>query len=118
MTAEAVAAYLGIILAGCVVVGIADSFAPASIADRNRIAQAQAIITQDVILRGDKKLPMYARVVAAKSPRAVVIPAARGQALQVQHDFVFIECHCHKHERGFVLATGHPVDGTILLLHT
>ncbi|KAK9802017.1 hypothetical protein WJX73_001758 [Symbiochloris irregularis] len=83
MTAEAVAAYLGIVLAGCVVVGIADSFAPASIADRNRISQARAIITQDVILRGDKKLPMYARVVAAKSPRAVVIPAARGQALQV-----------------------------------
>ena len=83
MTLEAVTAYLGTVLAGCVVVGIADSFAPQQIADRNRISHAQAIVTQDVILRGDKKLPMYARVVAAKSPRAVVIPAVRGQALQV-----------------------------------
>lgn len=81
MTVEAVYAYFGIVLAGCAVVGIADSFAPSQIAERLRIARAQAVITQDVILRGGKSLPMYARVAEAKAPRAVVIPA--GRQLQV-----------------------------------
>ena len=46
MTVEAVVAYLGIVLAGCVVVAIADSFAAAEIAMRLRIASAKAIFTQ------------------------------------------------------------------------
>jgi len=46
MTAEAVVAYLGIVLAGCVVVAIADSFAAAEIGMRLRIANAKAIVTQ------------------------------------------------------------------------
>ena len=46
LTVEAVVAYLGIVLAGCVVVGIADSFAATEIATRLRIAEAKAIITQ------------------------------------------------------------------------
>ena len=75
MTAESVAIYLGIILAGGVVVGIADSFAPHEIATRLRIAHAKAIFTQNVILRGDRQLPLYERVVAAKAPAAIVIAA-------------------------------------------
>lgn len=46
MTAEAVVALLGILLAGCTVVAIADSFAAAEIASRLRIANAKAIVTQ------------------------------------------------------------------------
>jgi len=46
MTAEAVVALLGILLAGCVVVAIADSFAAAEISSRLRIAKAKAVITQ------------------------------------------------------------------------
>lgn len=46
MTAEAVVAYLGIVLAGCAVVAIADSFSAAEIASRLRIGGATAIITQ------------------------------------------------------------------------
>ena len=46
MTVEAVVAYLGIVLAGCVVVAIADSFAAAEIAMRLRISKAKAIVTQ------------------------------------------------------------------------
>jgi len=51
MTAEAVAIYLGVIKAGCVVVGIADSFQPREICTRLRLAQAVAVFTQDVLLR-------------------------------------------------------------------
>jgi len=75
MTVEAVAAYLGIVKAGCVVVSIADSFAPEEIATRLRIADALAVVTQDVILRAGKTLPMYEKVVAAGARLAIVIPA-------------------------------------------
>ncbi len=73
MTVEASAAYLGIVAAGGVVVSIADSFAPHEIATRLRIAGAAAVVTQDRILRAGKELPMYAKVIAAGAPRAVVV---------------------------------------------
>lgn len=76
MTAESVAIYLGIIKAGCVVVGIADSFQPKEIASRIRLSNASAIFTQDVLIRGGKTLPLYDNVVQANSPRAIVLPAA------------------------------------------
>ncbi len=74
MTAEAVAAYLGIVKTGCVVLSIADSFAPPEIEARLRIGEAQAIFTQDLIQRGGRQIPMYSRVTAANAPRAVVVP--------------------------------------------
>ena len=74
MTAEAVAIYLGIIKAGCAVVAIADSFAAPQIAARLRIGAAQAVFTQDVILRGGRALPLYPRLVAARAPLAIVLP--------------------------------------------
>lgn len=81
MTYESVIIYLGIVLMGGVVVSIADSFAPAEIAMRLRIAGAKAIFTQDVILRG-KSIPLYERVVAGRaelpgdaSAVAIVVPA-------------------------------------------
>lgn len=74
MTAEAVAIYLGIIKAGCAVVAIADSFAAPQIAARLRIGAAQAVFTQDVILRGGRMLPLYPRLVAARAPLAIVLP--------------------------------------------
>jgi acetyl-CoA synthetase len=81
MTVEAVAAYLGIVKAGCVVVSIADSFSPEEIATRLRIAGAKTAITQDVILRGGKTIPMYQRVSDAGAGTAIVIPV--GDKLQV-----------------------------------
>ena len=74
MTAESVAIYLGIVKAGCVVVSIADSFAPDEIKMRLRLADAKAIFTQDYILRAGKQLPLYAKVVSAKAPKAIVLP--------------------------------------------
>ncbi|WP_431655340.1 AMP-binding protein [Pantanalinema rosaneae] len=73
MTAEAVAIYLGIIAAGCTVVGIADSFAATEIATRLRLANAQAIFTQDEMQRGGKLLPLYTKVIAAEAPCAIVL---------------------------------------------
>jgi acetyl-CoA synthetase len=75
MTAEAVAIYLGIIQAGGVAVGIADSFRPREIAARLRLSKAVAVFTQDVMVRGHKTLSLYANVVEAGAPAAIVLPA-------------------------------------------
>ena len=72
MNAESVAIYLGIVKAGCVVVGIADSFAPDEIAIRLRIGNAKAIFTQDYINRAGKRLPLYEKVGMANAPQAIV----------------------------------------------
>jgi acetyl-CoA synthetase len=78
MTVEAVVAYLGTVKAGYAVASIADSFAPAEIATRLRISGARTAVTQDVVLRGGKTLPMYQKVVEAGVERAIVVPATPG----------------------------------------
>uniref|UniRef100_A0A0D9XD96 4-coumarate--CoA ligase n=1 Tax=Leersia perrieri TaxID=77586 RepID=A0A0D9XD96_9ORYZ len=59
MNVNAVVIYLAIVLAGYVVVSIADSFAAPAISMRIKISEAKAIFTQDYILRDDKELPLY-----------------------------------------------------------
>ncbi|XP_012474125.1 probable CoA ligase CCL12 isoform X2 [Gossypium raimondii] len=76
MTVSAVVIYLGIILAGCVAVSIADSFAAKEIATRLRVSNAKAIFTQDFILRGGRKFSLYSRVVEADPFKAIVLPAS------------------------------------------
>ncbi|KAL8484266.1 hypothetical protein ACS0TY_026812 [Phlomoides rotata] len=75
MTVNAVIIYLAIVLAGFVVVSIADSFAPKEIATRLRVSKAKAIFTQDFIVRGGRRFPLYSRVVEATPDKVVVIPA-------------------------------------------
>ncbi|WP_315889763.1 AMP-binding protein [Kovacikia minuta] len=72
MTPESVAIYLGIVAAGCVVVSIADSFAANEIATRLRLSQAKAIFTQDYTRHAGKQFPLYAKVVDAGAPPAIV----------------------------------------------
>ncbi|XP_071906357.1 probable CoA ligase CCL12 isoform X2 [Coffea arabica] len=83
MTATAVIIYLAIVLAGLVVVSIADSFAAQEIATRLRVSTARAVFTQDFILRGGRRVPLYSRVVEAAPYEAIVIPAS-GKELAVQ----------------------------------
>ena len=73
MTAEAVAIYLGIIKAGCVVVSVADSFAAGEIATRLRISRTKAIFTQDYVQRSGKWLSLYTKIVDANAPKAIVL---------------------------------------------
>ena len=73
MTLEAVAIYLAAIKAGVIVATIADSFSAKEIAVRLKITKPKLIFTQDVLLRGGKKLPLYQKVLEADPPRAVVI---------------------------------------------
>ena len=77
MTLESVAIFLGAVAAGCPVVAVADSFAPAEIAVRLRIGQARCVFTQDFALRLGKRLPLYEKVRAAAAPQAIVLPCDR-----------------------------------------
>ena len=81
MNPESVAIYLGIVKSGCVVVGIADSFAPDEIATRLRIGKAKAIFTQDYINRAGKRLPLYEKVIAADAPKAIVFASERTESV-------------------------------------
>ena len=82
MHPEAVAVYLGIIKAGGVVIAIADSFAPDEIQMRMRIANAKGIFTQDYIRRAGRQLPLYARVVDADAPKAIVLSRGEEPAIE------------------------------------
>ena len=74
MTPEAVAIYLGVILAGRCVVGIADATAPPDLEKRLRIASAKAVFTMDSYVRDAKEFGIYEKVIAANGPRAIVVP--------------------------------------------
>src|SRR5438128_9536479 len=74
MTPEAVAAYLGIVLSGRCVVGIADAAAPPEFQKRARIADAHAVFTVDSYLRDGKVHDIYSKVIQADGPQAIVIP--------------------------------------------
>lgn len=82
MHPESVAIYLGIIKVGCVVIAIADSFAPDEIQMRLRIAKAKGIFTQDYIRRAGKQLPLYTKVIDANAPKAIVL--SRGDETAVE----------------------------------
>jgi len=73
MTIECVAAYLGIVRAGCAVISIADSFAPQEARRRLEIAEADGIITVDTFERGGRTIALYDKVCEASAPRAIVI---------------------------------------------
>jgi len=83
MVPEAVAAYLGTILAGRCVVGIADTSPPQELAKRVRIGGAKAIVTSDAYVRDGKEHRIYEKVCEADAPRAVVVPARPGRGAEV-----------------------------------
>lgn len=81
MSPEAVAAYLGIVLSGRSVVGIADAAAPEDLANRLRLSDAAAVITVGSFQRDGKMVRVAAKVGEAKGPPAILAPSdgARSQ---------------------------------------
>ncbi len=84
MTPESVAIYLGTILAGRAVVGIADASAGPDVEKRIRIGDAVAVFTSGGYLRDGKFHGIYERVVEAHAPRAVVLPAVGKDSARVE----------------------------------
>lgn len=117
MTAESVAIYLGIVTAGCVVVSIADSFAPDEIAIRLQLGNAKAIFTQDYIIRAQKQLPLYTKVVSANAPRAIVLSSEIGRpscAIQMRYGDLSWEAFLSEDDR-FDAVSCQPADYTNIL---
>jgi acetyl-CoA synthetase len=81
MTIESVVAYLGTVAAGAVVVSIADSFAADEIATRLNLTEPVLTVTQDVVHRGGKELPMYEKVVEAGAGACLVVDTGAGVEL-------------------------------------
>ncbi len=75
MTLECVAAYLGVVRAGCAVVSIADSFAPGEVRRRLEISRAVGIITVTSFSRGGRRIGLFDKIRAADAPRAIVVPS-------------------------------------------
>ena len=73
MNLECVAAYLGVIRAGCYVVSIADSFAAHEVARRLEIGGAKGAITVGEFDRGGKAIPLYDTLRSAGAPRTIVV---------------------------------------------
>lgn len=88
MSVSAVAAYLGIIKMGGVVVGIAESFSAKEIQQRLLIANAKAVFTQQDISWGDKHIPLYTRLHAIRLP-CIVASLTEKSAVKLQDG----DCH-------------------------
>jgi len=84
MTVACVAAYLGIIKAGCRVVSIADSFSPDEVQKRVRISGACGMVTVESYRRAGKPVELYEKIRQADAPRAVVI-ASSGDTLELRN---------------------------------
>ena len=88
MTLEAVAFYLAGIKAGMPVVTIADSFTSNEIAIRLKITEPSLILTQDVLQRAGKELPLFSKLVEANAPKAVVLKVSN-QNCTIRSEDVF-----------------------------
>jgi acetyl-CoA synthetase len=71
-TIESVAAYLGIVKAGMVVVSVADSFSPAELKKRIEMTKAKSIVTCDAYIYGGKQLQVFPKIAEADAPMAII----------------------------------------------
>lgn len=82
MTTECIAAYLGIIKAGCQVVSVADSFSSDELKRRAEISEASIIICVDSYNRSGKKIDLYTKVKEAHPGKAIVISESKTSRLR------------------------------------
>ncbi|KAI5321083.1 hypothetical protein L3X38_030154 [Prunus dulcis] len=121
MTVNAVIIYLAIVLAGFVVVSIADSFAVKEIATRLRVSKAKGVFTQDFILRGGRKFPLYSRVAEAASCKAIVLPAIGSNVgIQLREQDLpwsdFLSSVSHNPRKNYYSTVYQPIDSTTNIL--
>ena len=73
VSANAVAAYLGIIAAGCSAVTVAESFSKDEMEVRFDLTQPVCVLTQDTIQRQGKEIPLYEKVALATNQTCIVL---------------------------------------------
>jgi acetyl-CoA synthetase len=114
MNIEAVAIYLAAVKAGIIVVTVADSFSPDEIKVRFNILPPKLVFTQDYLIRGTKKLPLYDKVLEAGAGKIVVIPAEKETDIRIRRQDVFWEDFLSD-KTGFESVSGNPLDTTTVL---
>ncbi|WP_299063017.1 AMP-binding protein [uncultured Polaribacter sp.] len=88
MTLEAVAIYLAAIKAGINVATVVDSFSSKEIAVRFKITKPKLVFTQDVLERGDKIIPLYAKV-SETNPEKIVVVSFKEDKISLRKNDVF-----------------------------
>jgi len=116
MNLECVVAYLGLVLAGLPVVSIADSFAPAEVAMRLKLANARAIVTTAAFERAGKTHDLYEKARQAEAPQAIIVGAAASAAsLARSGDVRWDEIMAAAPESAFTPHVASPQDVTNIL---
>ncbi len=113
MNIEAVAIYLAAIKAGITVVTVADSFTPNEIKVRFDITSPKLVFTQDYLIRGDKKLPLYDKVLDAGAQQMVVI-APEDSNIRLRRQDIFWDDFLVENDR-FESVSANPLDTTTIL---
>jgi acetyl-CoA synthetase len=114
MNIEAVAIYLAGIKAGMLVVTVADSFTPKEIKVRFDIAEPKLIFTQDYLVRGNKKLALYDKVLEAGASKIVVIAATENTDIRIRRQDIFWGDFLVENEL-FQSIKANPLDSTTVL---
>jgi acetyl-CoA synthetase len=95
MTVECIAIYLAVIQAGCVAVPIPDSFTTKEIAKRLTIAKAKLLFTKYIIHHGDKRLPLYERLIDSLDIPSIVLGNEHPRSGDLQwNEFLSNETSC------------------------
>ncbi len=91
MNVECVAAYLGIVQAGMVVVSIPDSFAAAEVATRLRLGAARMLVTVDHYRRGGRAVAMHPKALEAADavPGVRLVTIAQGAVEMREGDLLW-----------------------------
>jgi len=113
MNIEAVAVYLAAVKAGMIVVTVADSFTPNEIKVRFEIAQPKLVFTQDYLIRGSKKLPLYDKVLEAGAEKIIVL-ADKNSEVRLRRQDMFWENFLSDNDT-FESVPAEPLDTTTVL---
>jgi acetyl-CoA synthetase len=113
MTVDCVAAYLGIIKAGCHVISIADSYSPQEIKRRTDIASAQGVITVDSYQRAGQNIDLYKKVIESDAPRTIVIESNDRQTKLRPNDITWKDFLSDKND--FESVISNPTDAINIL---
>jgi len=113
MNIEAVAIYLAALKAGMIVGTVADSFTPNEIKVRFDIVQPKLVFTQDYLVRGSKKLPLYDKVLEAGAGKIVVL-ADKDSDIRLRRQDVFWDEFLSDNDI-FESVPADPLDSTTVL---
>ncbi len=114
MNIEAVSIYLAAIKAGITVVTVADSFTPNEISVRFKIMPPKLVFTQDYLIRGQKRLPLYDKVLEAGAKNIVVIPTDNESDIRIRRQDMFWDDFLSNNEV-FESVSANPLDTTTVL---